>query len=117
MQSVIEHSWSQEIPLHVRAMVLADKTLFIAGPPDLIDEEAAFDRPADPGIRAKLPEQVAALEGRKGAILRAVTAADGRMLAELKLDAPPVWDGMAAARERLYLSATDGKVLCYGATN
>ena len=59
----------------------------------------------------------AALTGKKGALLRAVSAIDGKQLAEYRLDAPPTWDGMAAAGGRLYLSSTDGKVLCMGKGN
>ena len=44
-----------------------------------------------------------------------MTRTDGTRLAEHPLDAPPVWDGMAAASGRLYLSTADGKVLCLGA--
>jgi len=108
----LAYHWSQAAPLHVRAMVLADKTLFIAGPPDVLDEEKVFDRHGDAGIRAKLVEQRAALEGRRGALLWAVSVSDGKKLAEYKLQSPPAWDGMAAARGRLFLSTIDGKVLC-----
>ena len=90
--------WSVWVPIRVRAMVLAGATLFIAGPPDVLD-------PADP---------MAAFEGRKGALLRAVSAADGKKIAELKLDSPPTFDGMIAADKRLYLSTRDGRVLCMG---
>ena len=115
IRSALQHHWTQDLPLHVRAMVLADKTLFIAGPPDLVDEEKAFDGFSDAAVQAKLAEQGAAFRGQKGALLLAVSAADGKKLAELKLDVPPAWDGMVAARGRLYLSTTDGKVLCLGA--
>ena len=59
-------------------------------------------------------------------MLRAFSAADGKMLAELKLDAPPVFDGLIAARAaqraasqsraagRLFLCTTDGHVVCLG---
>jgi len=105
--------WRQQNPpLHVRAMVLADTTLFVAGPPDVVDEKDAFSRPDDAQIRAKLAEQAAALDGRKGALLWAVSAQDGKTLAERKLESLPTFDGMAAAGGRLYLSTTDGKVLC-----
>ena len=61
------------------------------------------------------PAQIsAALADQKGAALWAVSAADGKRLAELKLDSMPVWDGMAAARGRLYLATRSGKVLCFG---
>jgi hypothetical protein len=36
------------------------------------------------------------------------------MGSELKLKSPPVWDGMAVAQGRLFVSTVDGKVLCFG---
>jgi outer membrane protein assembly factor BamB len=113
--SAVSFKWSNAtLPLHVRAMVLTDKTLFVAGPPDVVDEKEVFSRPDDAGIRAKVNEQTAALEGRKGALLWVVSASDGKKLAEYNLESPPVWDGMAAANGRLYLATNDGKVLCFG---
>jgi len=88
--------WSVRVPVRVTAMVLADRKLFIAGPPDVVD-------PADP---------LGAFESRKGGRLWAVSASDGQRLAEVRLDSPPVFDGMAASRGRLYVSTTDGGVLC-----
>lgn len=114
-RSAASFKWLNEEPtFHVRAMVLADKTLFIAGPPDVVDEEEAFYNPNDDGILAKLSEQSAALKGEKGALLWAVSASDGKKLAEYALDSPPVFDGMAAANGRLYFSTIDGKVVCMG---
>jgi hypothetical protein len=57
---------------------------------------------------------MAAFEGRKGGVLRAVSAADGKRLAERRLDSPPVFDGMIAANERLYIATRDGRVVCMG---
>jgi len=91
--------WAQWVPVRIRAMVLAGKTLFVAGPPDVLD-------PEDP---------LAAFEGRKGALLWAVSPADGRRLAEYKLDSPPVFDGLIAAGGRLYMARRDGTVACWGA--
>jgi len=54
-----------------------------------------------------------AYEGRRGGVLWATSAVDGRKLAEIKLDAAPVWDGMAAAGEHLYLATKDGKITCF----
>jgi hypothetical protein len=56
----------------------------------------------------------AAFEGRCGGVLRAVAAQSGKTLAERKLDAPPVFDGLIAANRRLYMSTTGGKVVCLG---
>ncbi len=90
-------SWQQRIGIRITAMVLAGDTLFVAGSPDVVD-------PKDPH---------GAWEGRKGGVLAAFAAGSGKKLAEYKLDAPPVWDGMAAAGGRLYLATMDGKVVCF----
>jgi len=89
--------WTRRIPVRVRAMVLADKALFISGPPDVI--------PAD--------DPLAALEGRMGASLWAVATKDGRTLAEYKLESPPVFDGMAAAENALFVVLKGGRVVCF----
>jgi len=107
------HDWTREIPLFVRAMVKAGETLFIAGPPDIVNEEEAFDNLADAAVQKQLAEQVAAWQGSKGGLLWAVSPENGETIAEYKLDTLPVWDGMAAAKGRLYLSTTDGRVLCF----
>jgi len=114
--SFVEHLWTQDVPLLVRAMVKAGDTLFIAGPPDLIDEEQTFQRlmSRDPQVAALLTEQDKALDGLKGGILWAVSAKDGTTLAEYELDTLPAWDGMASAYGRLFLSTTGGRVVCWG---
>ena len=90
--------WSMTVPIRVRAMVAAGETLLVAGPPDVVD-------PGDPW---------AAMDGKKGGVLWAVSATDGKKLTGYRLDSPPVFDGMAAANGRLYLSTVDGRVACYG---
>jgi hypothetical protein len=93
-------NWSRFIPVRVRAMVAAGDKLFVAGPPDVVPDE-------DP---------LAAFEGRRGALLWAFSRRDGKKLAEVgKLDAPPVYDGLVAAAERLYLTTRDGRVVCFAA--
>ncbi|MHC4404920.1 MAG: outer membrane protein assembly factor BamB family protein [Planctomycetota bacterium] len=88
-------------PLHVRAMVLAGETLLVAGPPDVLSEDEAFDRPFDAEVRAKKAAQDAAYDGKSGAVLMALSTAEGETLCQLDLAAPPVWDGMAVAEDRL----------------
>ena len=68
----------------------------------------------EPAWTAVLDEQEAALEGRRGALLLAVRASDGEELSRLELESPPVFDGCAAARGRLFVSAMDGRVVCLG---
>jgi len=104
--------WAKDLPILVRGMVLADKTLFVAGLPDLVDEERASANRDDPQIQASLAEQNAAWQGKRGASLLAVSAGNGAKLAEYKLESPPVWDGLIAANGRLYMATQDGKVTC-----
>ncbi len=101
----------------VRAMVKAGDSLFIVGPPDLIDEESTFQRIVnkDATVEAQLAEQNAALKGERGGLLQVVSATDGSMLAVYKVDYLPTWDGLAAANGRLHLTTTDGRVVCLAA--
>ncbi len=110
--SSLRYRWSRSVPLLVRAMVSAGRTLFIAGPPDVVNEEEAFDNSADPAIIDKLKEQDAAFEGQKGALLWALSVSDGRKLAQYELDSLPVFDGMIAANGRLYIATVDNRLLC-----
>lgn len=91
--------WVKVVPVRIRAMVRTAGALFAAGPPDVCD-------PEDPA---------GALEGRKGALLMAFNPDDGQKLFQCKLEAPPVFDGLAAAQRRLYLATQSGEVLCFTA--
>ena len=110
----VEHDWTADVSMFARAMVLAGGTLFIAGPADLIDEPQIFRKIGNSQIRPQLAEQAAALEGKKGAMLLAFSAAGGKQLARTELKSPPVFDGMAAANGCIYISTVDGKVVSMG---
>jgi hypothetical protein len=84
--------------MRVTALVRAGETIFAAGAPDVVD-------PADPH---------GAWEGRKGGLLAAFATTSGETLARFTLPAPPVWDGMAAADGRLFVSLTDGTIVSFG---
>jgi len=86
--------WAKPLALHVRAMLLAGKVLFVAGVP--------ADATLWPGAHE---------EDREG-LLMAVSASDGTVLAEHRLDCSPVFDGMAAAGGRLYISLENGQLVC-----
>ena len=105
--------WTEKLPLLVRGMVLSGKTLFVAGPPDttVLPPADVTDTYHVTSEKA-LQEQDAALAGERGALLRAVSAVDGKKLAELKLNTPPVFDGMIAARGRLFVALEDGSLMC-----
>jgi hypothetical protein len=105
-------SWSGETSVQVTAMVLAGEVLFVAGPPDVENEEESVKTLDDPVTQRQLAEQSAAFEGRRGALLMAVSPSDGQKLAAYRLDSMPRFDGLIAAAGRLYLATADGKVLC-----
>jgi len=93
--------WMLWLPVRVRAMVKTRDILFAAGPPDEFDPAAPF----------------AALEGKRGAVLVAISAKEGKKLTELKLDTEPVFDGMIAVEGRLFVSLIDGSVMCLSGTD
>ena len=113
--SLLAHHWTRDVPILVRGIALTDGRLFVAGPPDLVDEQAASPRIAAAEIREKLVAQTDALAGRLGASLLTVSTESGETTAELQLECPPVWDGMAVAGGRLYVVTMNGKVVCLGA--
>jgi outer membrane protein assembly factor BamB len=86
--------WEKPVDIRVRAMVLADDILFAAGP--CAD---AMSGPREP-------------DEKQGSLLMALSASDGRELAQYRLDSSVVFDGMAAAYGRLYISMEDGSLLC-----
>jgi len=107
------YTWSREVPFLARAMCKAGDFLYVAGPPDVVDEEDAFDRFADRRMQARLRQQVLALGGAIGGVMHVVSPATGDTLAEHRLSVTPAWDGMIAANGRIYMAMTDGTVLCY----
>ncbi|MCL4678149.1 MAG: PQQ-binding-like beta-propeller repeat protein [Alphaproteobacteria bacterium] len=105
-----EPLWTDPQSLIVRAMVLGQDRLAVAGPRDL------GEKAPDLLAFTNEPEARAGFEGRKGVYLRIVRAADGSTVSESELPAMPVFDGLAAANDRLYLSTLDGRVLCLADT-
>jgi outer membrane protein assembly factor BamB len=90
--------WSSSIPLTGKALALAGDVLFVAGTPVAFPED----------------DLAKAYEGRMGGVLWAASASTGEKLADYKLDAAPVWDSLAAANGAIFLSLTDGRVVCMG---
>ncbi len=88
-------AWSSSVPVLGRAMALTHDTLLVAGPPEQALEDAA------------------AFAGARDVRLLVVRTSDGKTLKEYHLAAPPVFDGMAVAGGRVYLSTLDGHVHCF----
>lgn len=112
----VQQNWHRYVPVVTRAMAMAGKTIFLSGPPDMVDEEYAFERltQKDKSILPLLAKQDAALDGKGGGRLFAVSTENGGQNAEIDLESPPVWDGMAVAQGRLYIADMDGVVRCHG---
>jgi hypothetical protein len=79
----LKYNWVKKCPLEIAAMAIAGKVLFAAG--------AAED--GNPKLLAWAIEE-------------------GRLLSEVPLPAAPAFEGLAIAQSRLYLTLTDGSVLC-----
>lgn len=93
--------WIRDLPVRTKAMLKSGDHLFMGVMPIEISHN-------DPH---------AAYEGRKGGMIWIVSAQDGSKIATYDLDSPAVWDGMAAAKEQLYISTMDGNVICYASEN
>ena len=90
--------WSVQVPVRALAMALSGNTLFLAVPPNVIPDQDPY----------------AAIEGRLGAKLWAISTADGGKLSEQSLNEAPVFDAMAAAEGKLFLCTENGEVVCFG---
>ena len=97
-KGVMPFQWTAALAMRPRAMLKAGDLLLLGGVPG----------------RSGPPDASAAPRAKEGGLLRVVAAADGKGVSEQRLASPPVWDGMAAANGRLYLSTQDGKVVCLG---
>lgn len=85
--------WSISTDVWVRSMMVTGTRIFVAGP--------SGNWHTDPGD----------FEG-KNAVLRSVDRVTGKQVGEVRLEAVPVFNGMAAAGNRTYLSLASGTLVC-----
>jgi len=90
--------WDGRTSLRAQAMVVTDQHLYLAGAPDMVDENDPYG----------------AFENSKGSVIEVFSKEDGKRLCGYPLKSLPVYDGMAAANGRIYLSLDDGHLVCYG---
>ena len=109
--AVLKYHWTKRVPLLAKALVVTGESIFVAGPPDVVE---TVEETGDGALELMNPQEVLdAWNGKAGGLLWAVSRADGSKQASYDLDSPPVFDGMAAAGESLYLSTADGRVVCF----
>jgi outer membrane protein assembly factor BamB len=87
-------SWKITVPVQVRAMLRAGALLFVAGSPTAGGERSSVPRDSDTGL------------------LLAVSTRDGSVQSRVPLTSPPVFDGLAAAEGKLFLTQENGQVVC-----
>lgn len=109
--------WTVDLPILARGLVKAGDAVFVAGLPELVKEPltgsfGSWNKAIPDEATAK--GMSASWRGASGGRLYRVGAKDGAIQKETPLDSPPVWDGMAAAQGRLYLSLMNGEVVCLG---
>ena len=90
--------WAEKVPIRAQGMLLAREHLYLAGPPDLAPEDGAYE----------------AMIGKLGSIFRVVATSDGSALAEFEMEEVPVFDGLIAAGDRLFMCTTEGTLICFG---
>ncbi len=95
-EAVPAQKWSTQIPFRPRAILRAGNMVFLAGMPAGLNQD-------DPH---------ATFEGRTAGVLRTASTDGGKTLAHRSLKSPPVWDGLAAAGGKMYMSAMDGSITC-----
>ncbi len=100
--------WTDDQSIMVRAMVLAGDKLVLAGPPSLKPYKS------NPLRFVNETEALATFRGEKGVHMEVRSAADGSVLADFELESMPVFDGMSAADNKLFLALKNGQVVCYG---
>jgi len=90
-------TWSVDPKMRPRAILMAGGNIVLGGMP-LMQQNDPF----------------ATFEGRKGGLLKVFSVADGGLSTEIELGSPVVWDGMAAAEGKLFVSTQDGNIVCLG---
>jgi hypothetical protein len=87
--------WETRVPLRAPATLSTPNRIFLGGIPDVVPEEDPY----------------AAFNGKLGGELYVVSAADGTVEQKLKIAGEPVFNGMAATPNRLFLALRTGKVV------
>jgi len=89
------------LPINGRALAKAGDVILVAGEPMKFKD-------------LTWQNYEAAYTGRLGGILLALSAVSGEEIARYKLQSTVVWDSIAIAEKRLYVSLADGTVQCMG---
>jgi hypothetical protein len=89
--------WTSTIPIEAKSLLVGADRLYLAGVRDRVDEE-------DPWAH---------FDGRMGGLITIHSKKDGKLITEIALESPPVFDGLASAERKLFVSCKDGSVMCF----
>ena len=92
-----EGEWSFPIPIRGKALLVGDNCLYVAGVRDRVEKKDPWGH----------------VQGRMGGVLGLYAKSDGTKITEIPLDAAPLFDGLSAARENVFLVTEQGEVLCF----
>jgi hypothetical protein len=88
--------WTSTLPVKAKSLLIGSDNLYLAGVLDKVDSK-------DPWAH---------FDGRMGGMITIHSKADGQLKQQIELQSPPVFDGLASANNRLFVSCKDGSVLC-----
>jgi len=90
-----------KVPLGIRgsSIVVGSDRLFLAGVKDKVGADDAWEF----------------YDGKKGTRLLVDSRTDGKVMQELTLASVPIFDGMASANGKLFISCADGSLICLAA--
>ena len=123
----IAMKWSEDIPVLAKGMTVAGDKLVVAGPSfelhpssflvDAATNQLRLDSAPDDAAAADAAIEKAhkGLTGEADARLLILTKTTGKEQANIPLPSVPVFDGVIAASDRLYICREDGVVSCFGA--
>ena len=105
----LTYQWTSQVPLLATSLAVTRDAVFIAGPPDVF--KAAGKTGQQALVLKDAERALAAWEGASGGVLYCARKSDGKKLSQVQLPSPPVFDGIAVAGGRLYMSLKNGRVL------
>ena len=107
-QDVAMNTWSRDVAVRARALLVAGDKMVLAGPKNVL--YGIKPRAIEQGRRV-VRENVDAFTGMADGLLEIVATKDGKTLGTVKLDSPPVYHGLIAADCALFMTTTAGTVV------
>ena len=107
-QDIAMHTWSRDVAVRARALLVAGDRMVLAGPRNVL--YGVKPKAIEEGRRA-IRENVDAFTGMEDGLLEIVATKDGKTLGTVKLDSPPVYHGLIAADGALFMTTTAGTVV------